>query len=64
MEIGKLVRTLRRLDLGEAGMVEKGAVGVLESTNNGVYMPYLVKFPNGTFAFEEGEIEELEDTPA
>ena len=60
MEVGKLVRALRSLDLGEGGKVEKGAVGVLESMNNGPYMPYLVRFPNGTFAFEDGEIEEIE----
>jgi hypothetical protein len=60
MEVGKRVRTLRSLDLGDAGRVEKGAVGILESINNGPYMPYLVRFPNGTFAFEEGEIEEAE----
>jgi hypothetical protein len=61
MEVGKRVRTLRSLDLGEGGKVEKGAVGVLESMNNGPYMPFLVRFPNGTFAFEDGEIEEIED---
>ena len=65
MEVGKLVRTLRSLDLGEGGRVEKGAVGVLESMNNGPYMPFLVRFPNGTFAFEDGEIEEIEaETPS
>ncbi len=64
MDVGKRVRTLRCLDLGDGGKVEKGAVGVLESTNNGPYMPYLVKFPNGTFAFEDGEIEEVDDKPA
>ena len=60
VEVGNLVRTLRNLDLGDAGKVERGAVGVLESMSNGPYMPYLVRFPNGTFAFEEGEIEEVE----
>ena len=58
MEVGERVRTLRSLDLGDAGRVDKGAVGILESMNNGPYMPYLVRFPSGTFAFEEGEIEE------
>jgi hypothetical protein len=60
MEVGQKVRALRSLDLGDAGKVEKGAIGVLESMNNGPYMPYLVTFPSGTFAFEEGEIEEAE----
>jgi hypothetical protein len=64
MEIGQSVRALRSLDLGDAGKVEKGAVGVLESMNNGPYMPYLVRFPSGTFAFEEGEIEEVEGQPS
>lgn len=60
MQVGKQVRALRSIDLGDAGKVEKGAVGVLESMNNGPYMPYLVRFPSGTFAFEEGEIEAAE----
>jgi hypothetical protein len=60
MEVGQKVRALRGLDLGDAGKLERGAVGVLESMNNGPYMPYLVRFPSGTFAFEEGEIEEVE----
>ncbi|MDQ6766900.1 MAG: hypothetical protein M3Z41_03735 [Candidatus Eremiobacteraeota bacterium] len=64
MEVGKRVRALRSLDLGDAGRVEKGTVGVLESMNNGPYMPYLVHFPTGTFAFEEGEIEEAEGDTA
>jgi hypothetical protein len=58
MEIGQRVRTLRALDLGAGGKVEKGAVGVLESMSNGPYMPFLVRFEQGTFAFEDGEIEE------
>jgi hypothetical protein len=61
MEVGQRVRALRSLDLGDGGKVDKGAVGVLESTNNGPYMPYLVRFPTGTFAFEEGEIEAAEE---
>jgi hypothetical protein len=60
MQVGKRVRALRSIDLGEAGKLEKGAVGVLESMTNGPYMPYLVRFDNGKFAFEEGEIEEAE----
>ena len=63
MDVGQKVRTLRALDLGDAGRVERGAIGVLESINNGPYMPYLVRFPNGSFAFEEGEIEEVGDGP-
>jgi hypothetical protein len=60
VQVGKRVRTLRAIDLGDAGKVEKGAVGVLESMHNGPYMPYLVRFDGGTFAFEEGELEEAE----
>lgn len=59
MEVGKPVRTLRGLDLGTGGKVEKGAVGILESMNNGPYMPFLVCFPQGTFAFEDGELEDV-----
>lgn len=57
MEVGDRVRTLRTLDLGSGGKVDKGAVGVLESVTNGPYMPFLVRFDAGTFAFEDGEIE-------
>lgn len=58
MEIGQRVRTLKTLDLGSGGKVEKGAVGVLESMTNGPYMPFLVRFAEGTFAFQDGEIED------
>jgi len=58
MEVGKRVRALRTLDLGAGGKVEKGAIGVLESMTNGPYMPFLVRFEEGTFAFQDGEIEE------
>ena len=57
MEVGDHVRTLRTLDLGKDGKVEKGAVGVLESVTNSPYMPFLVRFDSGTFAFEDGELE-------
>lgn len=60
MDVGQKVRALRTIDLGDAGKVERGAIGILESMNNGPYMPYLVRFDTGTFAFEEGEIEEVE----
>jgi len=60
VDIGKPVRTLRSIDLGTHGKVEKGAVGILESMNNGPYMPFLVRFPQGTFAFEDGELEDAE----
>lgn len=59
MEIGKPVRVLRGIDLGSEGKVEKGAVGILESMSNSVYMPFLVKFSQGTFAFEDGELEDV-----
>jgi hypothetical protein len=59
MEVGKPVRVLKGIDLGAQGKVEKGAVGILESMDNSVYMPYLVKFPQGTFAFEDGELEDV-----
>ena len=61
MEIGTPVKTLRDLDLGEGQKVEKGAIGILESMSNGPYLPYLVRFPQGTFAFEDGEIEEVDE---
>ena len=58
MDVGDRVRTLRTLDLGSGGgRVEKGAIGVLESVTNAPYMPFLVRFDNGTFAFQDGEIE-------
>jgi hypothetical protein len=60
MEIGKPVRVLRGIDLGSEGKVERGAIGILESMSNGPYMPFLVRFPHGTFAFEDGELEDVE----
>ncbi len=60
MEVGKPVRTLRGIDLGVHGKVDKGAVGILESMNNGPYMPFLVRFAQGSFAFEDGELEDVE----
>jgi hypothetical protein len=57
MEVGQRVRALRTVDLGSEGKVEKGTVGVLESTTNSPYMPFLVRFEQGTFAFEDGELE-------
>jgi hypothetical protein len=64
MEVGKPVRLLRSLDLGDDGKIDKGAVGVLESMDNSPYLPYLVKFPQGSFAFEDGEIEDVEEDAA
>jgi len=61
MEIGKPVRVLKAIDLGSDGKVEKGAIGVLESMSNSPYMPFLVSFPQGSFAFEDGEIEDVEE---
>ena len=61
MEVGERVRAKRTLDLGDAGRVDAGAVGVLESTNNSSYMPFLVRFEHGTFAFQDGELEEVDD---
>jgi len=63
MEIGQRVRTRRTLDLGADGRVEKGTVGILESENNSPYMPYLVRFEQGTYAFQDGEIEDA-DAPS
>lgn len=57
MEVGERVRALRSLDLGSEGRVDKGAVGVLESVTNSPYMPFLVRFDTGTFAFQDGELE-------
>lgn len=59
--MGKPVRLLRSLDLGADGKVERGAIGILESMDNSPYLPYLVKFPQGSFAFEDGEIEDVEE---
>jgi hypothetical protein len=50
---------MRSLDLGAEGRVEKGTIGVLESENNSPYMPFLVRFEQGTYAFQDGEIEEV-----
>jgi hypothetical protein len=60
MELGKPVRVLKGIDLGSGGKVEPGAIGILESMSNSPYMPFLVKFPNGSFAFEDGELEDVE----
>ena len=60
VEIGKPVRVLKGIDLGAEGKVEKGAVGILESTSNSPYMPFLVRFPQGSIAFEDGEVEDVE----
>jgi len=61
MQVGQRVRSLVTIDLGSEGKVEKGAVGVLESVDNSPYMPFLVRFPTGTFALEDREIESLDD---
>lgn len=63
MELGKPVRVLKAIDLGSDGKVDKGAVGILESMSNSPYMPFLVRFPQGSFAFEDGEIEDVEQDP-
>jgi hypothetical protein len=60
MELGKPVRVLKGIDLGSDGKVDKGAIGILESMSNSPYMPFLVRFPQGQFAFEDGEIEDVE----
>lgn len=60
MNVGERVRSKRALDLGDGGKIEAGEVGVLESTSNSAYMPFLVRFERGTFAFKEGEIEEAD----
>jgi len=57
VEVGEQVRTLKAIDLGSDGKVERGAVGVLESVTNSPYMPFLVRFEQGTYAFEDGELE-------
>jgi hypothetical protein len=60
MEVGERVRTKRALDLGVDGKVAAGAIGVLESITNSAYMPFLVRFEKGTFAFQDGELEEVD----
>jgi len=64
MKAGQRVRTKRALDLGTEGRVEKGTIGILESENNSPYMPYLVRFEQGTYAFQDGEIEEADEPSA
>ena len=64
MEVGQRVCTKRTLDLGADGRVVKGAIGVLESENNSPYMPYLVRFEQGTYAFQDGELEDVDDAAA
>ena len=61
MLVGTRVKSLRTLDLGAGGKVEKGEVGVLESVTNSPYMPFLVRFESGTFAFQDGELEPAGD---
>ena len=61
MEVGDRVRALKGIDLGNEGRVERGAVGVLESVTNSPYMPFLVRFDSGVFAFQDGEIEPATD---
>lgn len=61
MEVGDRVRSKKTIDLGGEGRVESGAVGVLESVTNSPYMPFLVRFDTGTFAFQDGEIEPASD---
>lgn len=62
MEVGERVRALKTVDLGSDGKVERGAVGVLESMNNSPYMPFLVRFDSGVFAFQDGEIEPVDES--
>jgi hypothetical protein len=60
MEVGERVRTVRGLDLGDGIKLDAGAVGVLESISNSAYMPFLARFEQGTFAFQDGELEEVD----
>ena len=62
MDVGERVRALKTVDLGSEGKVERGAVGVLESVTNSPYMPFLVRFESGVFAFQDGEIEPVDDS--
>ncbi len=55
------MRARKTVDLGAEGRVDSGAVGVLESVTNSPYMPFLVRFDSGTFAFQDGEIEPATD---
>lgn len=64
MQVGKPVRVLKTLDLGGDGKVDKGSIGILESMDNSPYMPFLVRFPQGSFAFEDGEIEDVDEAPS
>jgi len=55
------VRLRRAVDLGSEGRVEAGTIGVLESMENSPYLPFLVRFPQGALALEDGDIEEIEE---
>lgn len=59
MQVGQRVRLLRTIDLGTEGRMEKGSIGVVETSDNSPYFPYLVKFPQGMLAVEDGDIEEV-----
>jgi len=61
VEVGSRVRLVRTIDLGSEGMVEQGAIGVVETTNNSPYLPYLVEFQAGFLALEDGDIEEVDE---
>lgn len=61
MRVGQRVRLLRTIDLGGEGRVEAGALGVVESTDNSPYLPYLVKFEAAQLALEDRDIEEVEE---
>lgn len=61
MQLGQSVRLLRTIDLGSEGRVDKGGIGVVQATDNSPYLPYLVKFPQGFLAVEDGDIEEVNE---
>ncbi|HVA38864.1 MAG TPA: hypothetical protein VNJ51_14760 [Candidatus Dormibacteraeota bacterium] len=55
-DIGQRVRLVRDLDLGGAGMIPAGTVGILVSAENSSYLPYLVEIDGTTYAFEDTEL--------
>jgi len=52
---------VRTVDLGSEGKIDAGTIGILESVENSPYLPFLVKFPQGSLALEDGDIAEIDE---
>jgi hypothetical protein len=61
MDVGQKVRLVRTIDLGSEGKIDAGTIGILESMENSPYLPFLVRFPQGALALEDGDIEDIEE---